>query len=137
MRLVKPNDLAGSRGNKPPARPDWYAEWLRNQGKWVLLECGCIEDVHIPQCITMLTGKRIYVLCPFDMNHGMQLIKRIEIQDRGYQGSIHNTDRYVEINPVTGAQVPIEDLKYAATHMSQLMRSGAIREDRWAFLWYH
>jgi len=67
----------------------------------------------------------------------VQRIKRIEIQDRGYQGSIHNTDRYVEINPVTGAQVPIEDLKYAATHMSQLMRSGAIREDRWAFLWYH
>jgi len=96
MRLVKPNDLAGSRGNKPPARPDWYAEWLRNQGKWVLLECGCIEDVHIPQCITMLTGKRIYVLCPFDMNHGMQLIKKtLKLRDvlkaRGFI-SIEDTD---------------------------------------------
>jgi hypothetical protein len=76
MRLIKPNSLAGPKGNKSPARPDWYAEWLSNQGKYVLLECGCIEDVHMPQCVTLLTGKKIYIACPFDLDHSFQLIKR-------------------------------------------------------------
>lgn len=76
MRLIKPNDLAGAKGNKSPARPDWFAKWLADQGKWVMLECGCIEDVHLPQCISILTGKHIYILCPFDMGHGAQLIKK-------------------------------------------------------------
>lgn len=60
-------------GNKSPARPDWFAEWLSNQGKWVLLKCGCIQDVHIPQCVTLLTGKHIYIACD---KHSFQLIKK-------------------------------------------------------------
>lgn len=73
MRIVNPNGPAGRMGNAPISRPDWFAEWLANQGKWVRLQCGCIEDVHIPQCLTLLTGKRIYILCPSD--HGFQAIK--------------------------------------------------------------
>jgi hypothetical protein len=46
-------------------------------------------------------------------------------------------DRNVITNPVTGQAVPIEDLKYAAAHMREIYESGMIREDRWAFLWYH
>jgi hypothetical protein len=76
MRIIKPNSLAGGKGNKSPHRPDWFAEWLANQGKWVLLECGCIEDVHLPQCITLLTGKQIYISCPFDLDHGFQAIAK-------------------------------------------------------------
>lgn len=76
MRLIKANSPAGAKGNKSPLRPDWYVEWLANQGKWVLLKCGCIEDVHIPQCLTLLTGKQIFILCPFDMDHGFQVIKK-------------------------------------------------------------
>lgn len=76
MRVIQPNSLAGSKGNKSPNRPDWFAEWLANQGKWVILDCECIEDVHLPQCITLLTGKRIFIMCPFDMNHGFQAIKK-------------------------------------------------------------
>lgn len=47
------------------------------------------------------------------------------------------SDQYVLTNPVTGQDVPLEDLKYAAKHMAQIYASGAIRETRWAFLWYH
>jgi hypothetical protein len=46
-------------------------------------------------------------------------------------------DKYVIINPVTGREVPLADLKYAEKHMAELYESGQIREDRWAFLWYH
>lgn len=74
MRIIRPNDLAGPKGMRSPARPDWFAEWLANQGKWVLLDCECIEDVKIPQCITLLTGKKITILCPF--GHGFQRIKK-------------------------------------------------------------
>lgn len=47
------------------------------------------------------------------------------------------SDTYVMTNPVTGQNVPIEDLQYAKTHMMEIYNSGAIKEDRWAFLWYH
>jgi hypothetical protein len=74
VRITRPNDLAGPKGLKSPVRPDWFAEWLANQGKWVLLDCECIEDVHIPQCVTLLTGKHIEIMCPF--GHGFQRIKK-------------------------------------------------------------
>lgn len=76
MRIINPNGLAGAKGKRPPHRPDWFVEWLKNQGKYVLLDCECIEDVHLPQCISLLTGKRIYILCPFDDDHGFQAIKK-------------------------------------------------------------
>jgi hypothetical protein len=76
VRIIRPNDLAGPMGMSPPARPDWFIKWLANQGKWVLLNCGCIEDVHLPNCIELLTGKHIEILCPFDMGHGFQRIKK-------------------------------------------------------------
>lgn len=47
------------------------------------------------------------------------------------------SDQYVMTNPVTGKDVPMADLIYATKHMHQLYESGQIREDRWAFLWYH
>ncbi len=47
------------------------------------------------------------------------------------------SDQYVMINPVTGREVPKADLIYASKHMRQIYESGQIREDRWAFLWYH
>ena len=77
MRIVRANSLAGpKRKTIPPARPDWYAEWLAGKGKWVLLECDCIENVVVPACVTLLTGKRIYIMCPFNFGHGFQLIKK-------------------------------------------------------------
>jgi hypothetical protein len=79
VRIVKPNGLAGKVTNKSPNRPDWYAEWLANQGKYVLLKCGCMTDVHLPACITLLTGKRIYIECPSNNHldpHGFQEIKK-------------------------------------------------------------
>lgn len=47
------------------------------------------------------------------------------------------SDQYVMTNPVTGQDVPKADLIYASKHMAELYHSGAIRETRWAFLWYH
>jgi hypothetical protein len=79
VRIVKPNGLAESKGNKSPSRPDWFAEWLKNQGKFVLLKCGCICDVHLPVCVTLLTGKDIYIECPTNIRydpHGFQKIKK-------------------------------------------------------------
>lgn len=67
-------------GNAPISRPDWFAKWLANQGKWVRLQCECIEDVNIPQCVELLTGKRIYILCPND--HGFQEITKKNVQFR-------------------------------------------------------
>lgn len=76
MRIIRPNDLAGPKGNKSPGRPDWFVQWLADKGKWVLLECGCIEDVHLPNCVSLLTGKKIYIECPFNEGHGFQAIKK-------------------------------------------------------------
>jgi hypothetical protein len=47
------------------------------------------------------------------------------------------SDQYVMTNPVTGQDVPMADLIYASKHMQHIYESGMIREDRWAFLWYH
>lgn len=47
------------------------------------------------------------------------------------------SDQYVMTNPVTGRDVPQKDLIYASKHIAQIYASGMIREDRWAFLWYH
>lgn len=76
MRVYQPKGLADGKGNKSPHRPDWFVEWLASKGKWVQLECGCIEDVHMPQCVTLLTGKHIYIACPYPLGHGFQLIKK-------------------------------------------------------------
>lgn len=67
----------------------------------------------------------------------VQQLKRQEIGVRGFQGPALRSDDYVMRNPVTGQDVPKADLEYAKTHMRQIYESGAIREDRWAFLWYH
>ncbi len=47
------------------------------------------------------------------------------------------SDVNVMVNPATGQEVPIADLQYAKEHFYQIYESGAIREARWAFLWYH
>lgn len=70
----------------------------------------------------------------------VQRAKRIEFTDnRGYLGPTGSSDRNVERNPVTGQMVPLSDLRYAANpdNLRRIYESGAIREDRWAFLWYH
>lgn len=43
----------------------------------------------------------------------------------------------VMVNPITGTEVPPEDLQYAIDHMEEIYTSNMIKEDRWAFLWYH
>jgi hypothetical protein len=90
VRITRPNDLAGPKGMKPKARPDWFVKWLKEQGHFVLLECGCIEDAHLPQCLELITGKRILILCPFNEGHGFQKVKktlnlREVLKVRGYE----------------------------------------------------
>lgn len=65
----------------------------------------------------------------------IQSLKR-EVTNTSGMDAIRS-DQYVMTNPVTGREVPMADLKYAATHMQEIYESGMIREDRWAFLWYH
>ncbi len=65
----------------------------------------------------------------------VQQAKREEIGMSGMDAI--RSDQYVMTNPVTGRDVPIADLQYAKTHLREIYESGAIREDRWAFLWYH
>ena len=56
----------------------------------------------------------------------------------GVQGiSALRSDQYVMTNPVTGQHVPLADLEYARKNLAKIYSSGMIREDRWAFLWYH
>jgi hypothetical protein len=69
------------------------------------------------------------------------LVGRVQHLKRSYSGvtgrDAIRSDQYVIRNPVTGQAVPRADLAYAAKHIRQLYESGQIREDRWAFLWYH
>lgn len=65
----------------------------------------------------------------------VQQTKRQEIGMTGMDAI--RSDQYVMTNPVTGRDVPLADLQYAKEHLREIYESGAIREDRWAFLWYH
>lgn len=68
----------------------------------------------------------------------IQEVQGLKRQEIGMTGAdaIHS-DQYVMTNPVTGQDVPQADLEYAKLHMREIYESGAIRETRWAFLWYH
>lgn len=69
------------------------------------------------------------------------LIGEVQSLKRSYTGisgmDAIRSDQYVMTNPVTGKDVPMADLIYATKHIAELYESGQIREDRWAFLWYH
>ena len=68
----------------------------------------------------------------------IQEVQGLKRQEIGMTGAdAIRSDQYVMTNPVTGQDVPKADLIYAKEHMSELYESGAIRESRWAFLWYH
>ncbi len=80
MRITKPNSPAVAKGNNPPQRPDWFVQWLKEKGTWFRLKCDCIEDLSLPSCIELLTGKKIYVLCP--NGHGFQpVIAKVKFRD--------------------------------------------------------
>jgi hypothetical protein len=32
--------------HRPQGRPEWLKDWIANQGRWVLLGCGCREDIN-------------------------------------------------------------------------------------------
>lgn len=65
----------------------------------------------------------------------IQELKRQEMNPVGADAI--KSDMYVMVNPVTGQDVPEKDLRYARDHLREIYESGMIREDRWAFLWYH
>jgi hypothetical protein len=74
--------------------------------------------------------------------HQWELIQEVQQAKRSYfesfgEGDVNHSDRYVMTNPATGRDVPVADLQYAKDHLQELYDSGEIREDRWAFLWYH
>jgi hypothetical protein len=71
----------------------------------------------------------------FQLIQEVQNAKREEIGMTGMDAI--RSDQYVMTNPVTGQDVPLADLRYARDHLREIYESGAIREDRWAFLWYH
>lgn len=77
MRVIRPNDPAGPKEKNLKARPDWFVKWLNEQGHYVLLNCGCIEDTHLPQCLELITGKALYIMCPFNEGHGFQKVKKV------------------------------------------------------------
>lgn len=76
----------------------------------------------------------------FDPDH-WALIGEVQHLKREYIGvtgmDAVRSDQYVMTNPVTGREVSKADLIYATRHLAELYESGRIREDRWAFLWYH
>lgn len=51
MRFVQPKKGGGSGKTpgispfRPKSQPDWLKEWIENQGHYVELSCGCMEDV--------------------------------------------------------------------------------------------
>lgn len=70
-----------------------------------------------------------------------RLVQEIQDQKRNSLGlsgiSGVRSDANVMTNPMTGQNVPISDLQYAKDHMMEIYNSPMIKEDRWAFLWYH
>jgi hypothetical protein len=76
------------------------------------------------------------------------LISAVQEAKRDYTGDVGFTgpsvrygqnisDSAVIINPVTGREVPMADLQYAKDNLQYIYESGMIKDDRWAFLWYH
>lgn len=66
----------------------------------------------------------------------IQDLKRQEFNLGGTQDAIKSDDNVIT-NPMTGEPVPIADLEYARDHLWDLIESGEISNERWAFLWYH
>lgn len=70
-----------------------------------------------------------------------QLISEVQQMKRETMGTSGmdaiRGDRYVMVNPATGREPSMADLRYALRHMQQIYETGQIREDRFAFLWYH
>lgn len=65
-------------------------------------------------------------------------VQSLKREITGIEGmSAIRSDQYVMRNPATGREPSMADLKYAIRHMRQIYESGQIREDRFAFLWYH
>ena len=59
-----------------PRMPDWQKEWVANQGVWVLLECGCIDDLNprlLPLVRQMLDG-HLEIYC--DKHEGFYRVTR-------------------------------------------------------------
>jgi hypothetical protein len=72
----------------------------------------------------------------WDLINSIQQQKRVDAPLEQHM-NVTKSDNNVMINPVTGQEPSKEDLEYAKDHMQQIYDSGMIREDRWAFLWYH
>lgn len=70
-----------------------------------------------------------------------QLISEVQSMKRETVGMTGmdaiRSDQYVMHNPATGREPSMADLRYALRHMQQIYETGQIREDRFAFLWYH
>jgi hypothetical protein len=78
MRIIKPFQNVSE--NDSAMHSGWLDEWKKNQGKWVQLSCGCIEDIHLPKCTELLTGKKIYILCPHGHGFG-QIVKSLSFKE--------------------------------------------------------
>lgn len=88
VRITKPNSPAVAKGNNPPQRPDWFAQWLKEKAKLFRLKCNCIEDFSLPTCLELVTGKKLFILCP--NGHGFQpVIGKVKVRDylkeKGYE----------------------------------------------------
>jgi hypothetical protein len=49
VKFIKPTVPAGEPSGGyigAPEKRDWLKEWIENKGRWVLLECGCIDDLN-------------------------------------------------------------------------------------------
>jgi len=77
----------------------------------------------------------VYWAKQWDLIQDIQNVKREEFGLIGPEAI--RSDTYVMINPATGREVPIADLQYAKEHFWEIVESGRIRDERWAFLWYH
>lgn len=77
----------------------------------------------------------VYWAKQWELIQEIQNTKREEFGLSTYEGI--RSDTYVMINPATGREVPIADLQYAKEHFWEIVESGAIKDERWAFLWYH
>jgi len=80
VRVTRTIGPAVAKGNKSPQRPDWFVQWLKEQAKYVRLKCECVEDFSLPSCIELLTGKKIFLLCP--NGHGFQpIVQKLKLRD--------------------------------------------------------
>ena len=61
---VKPADSGRISHEIRQSRPDWFREWLENQGRYALLDCGHYVDINDRSVAYIIGATDKHIVCP-------------------------------------------------------------------------